>query len=272
METRPRGWSNDTARSGRGGRANRWYNHNGNQNPNGRRWVPATPRGSPPRQQGSAEPIYILTSQHSSPQNQRVKGSQRIFSDPVSARDLYPQVSQRALSDSPAGPGIFNTESGTATPVCRRASSNDAHSASGYLSRNTMSSQGSQTARSGNSTPRAALSNDARVLEAMEKQDIREFSAEHTSHLYAGASPSNDPHRHIELQVTAIGSGGLTHTYYYAGPPRRVTRAEQGPRTVYIGGVPYGLFRNHTLKNMLSDCGDLDNISYLFESGHAFAA
>jgi hypothetical protein len=275
VETRPRGWSNDTARNGRGGRANGWYNYNGNPNMNGRRWVSVTtPRGSPPRQSSSSEPIYVLTSQQSSPQDQRVTSSQRIVSDPINSRDPYPQISQRALSDSPAGPGIFNAESATASPVVRKASSTDGNIVSNYPSKNKVNSQCFQTARSENSTPRATLINDARVLEAMEKQDGQGFltSPEHPPRPYTGASPYNDPHRNIELQTATIGNGGQTHTYHYAGPPRRLSRAEQGTRTVYVGGVPYELFRNHTLKKLLSECGDLDNISYLYDSGHAFAA
>jgi hypothetical protein len=108
----------------------------------------------------------------------------------------------------------------------------------------------------------------------MEKQANQGIlgSLERPSHPYKRASSYIDPHQNIELQIVTIGNGGQTHTYYYAGPPRRLTRAEQGTRTVYVGGVPYHLFHDHTLKKLLSECGDLDNISYLYESGHAFAA
>jgi len=80
---RSRGWSNDTARNGRGGKG--WNNRGG------RGYVPATPQPSPPRpmpQSGSAEPIYILTNQNRSP--------------------THLPVGQRAFSDSPAGKDILD--------------------------------------------------------------------------------------------------------------------------------------------------------------------
>jgi hypothetical protein len=79
---RARGWSNETARNGRGGKG--WNNRGG------RAYIPATPQSSPPRpthQAGSAEPIYVLNSQNASP--------------------AHLQVGQRAFSESPAGKDIF---------------------------------------------------------------------------------------------------------------------------------------------------------------------
>jgi hypothetical protein len=124
---------------------------------------------------------------------------------------------------------------------------------------------------SGHSTPRATLINDARVLEAIEKQDSRGLINQPPESRPA-PTPVSKVQDFEEPHLVTYGNGGPTHTYFYAGPPRRILKAEQGPRTVYVGHVPYELFRDHTMKEMLSECGAVDNISYLVESGHAFVA
>jgi len=272
MESRPRGWSNDTARNGRGGRANGFFI--GNPNQNGRRWVPATPRASPPRKISPSEPIYVLTSQQLSPQNQAVNGSQRVCSEPINPRDTVPRTSQRAFSDSPAGRGTIKDESVTGTSAGRRASINDFNPPSNYFTENMVPSQKSpsRVVTSGRSTPRATLSNDARVLEAIEKQDRRGSLVSQPPEPRSAPTLSNNGNGNEEPHLITFGNGGSTHTYFYAGPPRKVSRAEQGSRTVYVGHVPYDLFRDHTLKQILSECGDVDNISYLVDSRHSFVA
>jgi hypothetical protein len=264
-EARARGWSNDTARNGRTN--NSWNNRNG------RPYVPATPQPSPPRPMGSAEPIYVFTSQNTSPQNQQP--SQRIFSDPVPVNVHNPNP-QRAFSDSPAGPGTF--DSIDATPLGRRASTNDAGSRPNYIPENMVSPQEQRTTRSARSTPRAPLINDARVLAAMEKQAGPGFGNKQSLARAAAVQPrplaqaaADTVRPNIELQTTT-GAGGPIHTYHYSSSPHRLSYSEQCNRSVFVGNAPYDLFVDHALKEFLSQCGEVDNIQYLPQRGHAFVA
>jgi hypothetical protein len=272
IESRPRGWSYDTTRNGRGGRVNGWFNGNPNHN-NGRRWIPATARASPPRQLGPTEPIYVLTSENSSSQNPGISSSQRVVSEPVNPRNSIPHTSQRAFSDLPAGRGTIKDESVPGRSAGRRASINDVNAPSNYFVENMLSSQKSpsRAETSGHSTPRVTLINDARVLEAIEKQDGQGLVNQPPESRHA-PTPVSKVQGFEEPHLVTYGNGGPTHTYFYAGTPRKIIKAEQGPRTVYVGHASYEFFRDHTMKEMLSECGAVDNISYLVESGHAFAA
>jgi len=252
VEARPRGWSNDTARNGRGGRPNNQWN-----NRNGRPYVPATPQSSPPRHMGSGEPIYVMMSQNPPPGN---------IQHPISTISH----TQRAVSDSPPARGTF--EAVHASPLGRRASTNDAGSRP-YIPEN-MVSPPLQATISDQSTSRGTLSNDARVLEAMEKQV--ELSIERPVIQVQAVQPpplAQAPavQHKIEL-VESVGSAGPILTYFYATPPRKLSYDDQNPRSVYVGGSPYELFLNHALKEFMSQCGEVDNICYLTDKGHAFVA
>jgi hypothetical protein len=75
----------------------------------------------------------------------------------------------------------------------------------------------------------------------------------------------------IELH-TSTGVGGPIHIYHYSGTPHRLSYSEQCNRSVFVGNSPYDLFVNHALKEFLSQCGEVDNIQYLPQRGHAFVA
>ena len=177
---------------------------------------------------------------------------------------------QRAVSDSPPARGTF--EAVHASPLGRRASTNDAGSRP-YIPEN-MVSPPLQATISDQSTPRGTLSNDARVLEAMEKQV--ELSIERPVIQVQAVQPpplAQAPavQHKIEL-VESVGSAGPILTYFYATPPRKLSYDDQNPRSVYVGGSPYELFLNHALKEFMSQCGEVDNICYLTDKGHAFVA
>jgi hypothetical protein len=252
VEARPRGWSNDTARNGRGGRPNNQWN-----NRNGRPYVPATPQSSTPRNMGSGEPIYVMMSQNPPPGN---------IQHPISTISH----TQRAVSDSPPARGTF--EAVHASPLGRRASTNDAGSRP-YIPEN-MVSPPLQATISDQSTPRRTLSNDARVLEAMEKQV--ELSIERPVIQVQAVQPpplAQAPAVQHKIEVVeSVGSAGPILTYFYATPPRKLSYDDQNPRSVYVGGSPYELFLNHALKEFMSQCGEVDNICYLTDKGHAFVA
>jgi hypothetical protein len=207
---------------------------------------------------GPAEPIYVLTSQNPSPQNRQTNVSQRNFSEPVTAQTKHP-VAQRAFSDSPAGRGIDFEKA--ATPIGRRASTNDVASRPNYVEE--ASPQKSHGGRSNNSIHRPAVSNDARVLEAMEKQHTPEFLVKRP------VEPTSAP-RNIQLHQS-VGTAGAIHTYFYSSN-KRLSHAEQHNHSVFVSGMPYELFENHALKGFMSQCGEVDNIKFLAERGHAFVA
>jgi hypothetical protein len=289
MEGRLRGWSNDTARNGRGGRAsgNSWSKRNG------RGYIPATPQPSPPRpmnQTGLAGPIYVLNNENPLPQKPETNTDLRVFSDPLCSQDLPHQVGQqRAFSESPTGRAAINPDPVITTPLGRRASTNGVDCCPKYDPVKIASPQESHAPISYNSTPRtpAPISNDARVLEAIEKplggcgllfnaSPERDLGLMLDSPFEQPGSKSNhNPEQpllnDIEFQESS-GNGGLVHTYFYAGPARRLDIAEQNNRTIFICTSPYNLFQNHTLKDFCSQCGEIDNISFLVEKGHAFVA
>lgn len=281
MDGRTRGWSNDTARNGR--KTSGWSNRNG------RSYVPATPQPSPPRPMqltGSGEPIYVLASQNPSPQSQRTSAAQRVFSDPIGSQDPHSQVGQRAFSDSPAGRGTFNDEPiAAATSLGRRASTNDVESRLKCVLEKMAPPRESQAAaRSDTSTPHAPISNDARVLEAMEDGRGMLFKGLPEQHPVSvnalpdqcpgvsfNAHPAQSAYSDIEMQ-RSFGKAGPIHMYFYAGVPRRFDYAEQNHRSIFISASPYKLFENHELKEFCTQCGEVDNISFLPEKNHAFVA
>lgn len=83
------------------------------------------------------------------------------------------------------------------------------------------------------------------------------------------AAHGQSPYDHIVLQVS-LGAGGPIHLYHYLGPPGRLNRGEQNSRTVFLGNSPYELFRNHALKELCSQCGEVESISFLIHSEQAF--
>ncbi|KAF8864903.1 hypothetical protein BDZ45DRAFT_497050 [Acephala macrosclerotiorum] len=67
-----------------------------------------------------------------------------------------------------------------------------------------------------------------------------------------------------------VGANGAV-TIYYSGP-RRALEFESTARTTYVWGVSRGLFLNNTLRNMMSECGDVDTISQLATAPQSFVA
>ncbi len=177
---------------------------------------------------------------------------------------------QRAVSDSqPVG---STSETVHAAPLGRRASANDVGSRP-YIPEN-MISPPPQATISDSSTPRGPLSNDARVLEAMEKQ--AELIVERPLTQVQAVQPpplAQAPavQHNIDL-VESVGNAGPIFTYFYATPPRKLIYDDQNSRSVWVGGSSYKLFLNHALKEFMSQCGEVDNICYLTDKGHAFVA
>jgi hypothetical protein len=97
------------------------------------------------------------------------------------------------------------------------------------------------------------MSGDARVLEAINNGDVLNLPNHRVSH----------------SQNNAV-------TFFYGPCYERVQRAEQSTRTVYVGNVARIFFYDHSLKRMMSQCGDVDSISWLPSSyggsGQAFVA
>jgi hypothetical protein len=52
-------------------------------------------------------------------------------------------------------------------------------------------------------------------------------------------------------------------TFFYGPYYERDRPEEQSTRTVYVGHVERNFFWNHFLKRMMSECGDVDTISWL---------
>jgi hypothetical protein len=216
-----------------------------------------------------------MTSQNPSPQNQQTSTLQRIFSDPVNIPHPSHQIGQRASSDSSAGRGAFES----ATPLGRRASTNDVVSRPNFVAEKVVSPEESRTTRSDDSTPRAPFSNDARVLEAMEKQAGQGFmlGTERPSAQVATIQPcplaQAAPVQLNNIEpLISTGSAGPIHTYRYVDATRKLSYDEQHNRSVFVSGSPYELFLNHTLKEFVSQCGEVANICYLPQKGHAFVA
>ncbi|CZR51812.1 uncharacterized protein PAC_01689 [Phialocephala subalpina] len=73
----------------------------------------------------------------------------------------------------------------------------------------------------------------------------------------------------IEYEKDEGANGAVT--IYYSGP-RRPLEHESTPRTVYVWGISRALFLNNTLRNMMSECGDVDTISHLATAPQSFVA
>ena len=52
--------------------------------------------------------------------------------------------------------------------------------------------------------------------------------------------------------------------FFYGGDPRKLESNGEARRQVYVLGVELGLFVSHALKDMMSECGDVDYITYLY--------
>jgi hypothetical protein len=214
-QNRPRGWSNETSRNSRGPLRHygRYGNHHQNQHfshYNDRRTMPNTPRSSSPRQGSSADPIYVLQPQRSSPpyHQNHIRG-QRTASQPL------PQNLRRIFSDS--------------------------------------------------STDSTGFPNDPRVKDSVATQ----------------AKTQNPQVSSIQLNIPFEGNPQASFnpvnnvsSFFYRGEPRKIQYDDESRRTVYVSGIEVRQFISHAFKEMMSECGEVDYISYLLgrtnNSGPAF--
>jgi hypothetical protein len=243
-DNRPRGWSHDGPQRGRS-RANSRFS---NQNFGGGRWNNASPGITPPRQPGNAEPIYLLNNERQPPAGSRKNTPQRISSEPAHDRDASSQHPERVGSQSSIGHGPFYQ---VASPQGCLSMSSEYPAGVGAIVQTPPQMAAESSA--GINT----ISADAKVLEAITNGELTEL-------------PRN---RIRESQNGAI-------TFLYGQCYERVRPEEQSTRTVYVGNVERKFFQGHFLKRMMSECGDVDTISWLPRNsdyvmdglGHAFVA
>jgi hypothetical protein len=226
-DNRPRGWSHDGPQHGRA-RANSRFS---NQNFGGGRWNHARPGITPPRQPGNAEPIYVLNNQRQSPAGSRNNTPQRISSEPVHDRDASSQHPEQVGSQSSIGHGTYYQVAG---PQGRPSISSESPAGVGAV----VQTPPQMAAES--STGIDTIFNDAKVLEAITNGEIMDLPR----------------HRIHRSQNGAI-------TFFYGPYYERVRPEEQSIRTVYVGNVERNFFGDHFLKRMMSECGDVDTISWL---------
>ena len=240
-DNRPRGWSHDGPQHGRA-RANSRFS---NQNFGGGRWNYTPPGTTPPRQLGNAEPIYFLNNQRLSPAGSRNNTSQRI-SEPVHDRDASSQHPEQVGSQSSISHRIFYQVAG---PQGRPSMSSESPAGVGVVVQTPPQMAAESSAGIG------TISDDAKVLEAINNGELMDLPE----------------HRIHQSQNSAI-------TFFYGPYYERVRPEEQSTRTVYVGNVERNFFWNHFLKRMMSECGDVDTISWLPTNyaidgqGHAFVA
>jgi hypothetical protein len=243
-DNRPRGWSHDGPQRGRS-RANSRFS---NQNFGGGRWNHAPPGITPPRQPGNAEPIYVLNNERQSPVVSRNNTSQRISSELEHDRDASSQHPEQVGSQSSIGHGSFYQVAGP--QGCLSMSSE-------YPAGVGAAVQTPPQMAAESSAGIDTISDDAKVLEAITNGELMEL-------------PRN---RIRESQNGAI-------TFLYGPCYERVRPEEQSTRTVYVGNIEHNFFRDHFLKRIMSECGDVDTISWLPRNsdygidgvGHAFVA
>lgn len=191
-----------------------------------------TPRNSPPRY----EPVYVLTGHHGA------------SSDTAS-------MSRQNVSGRP------RTFSGT------RNFSNDARNSP--FSRRTVSDHTFSRPFSNHS--RIPSSSSAGVAISYLLSGANQNSNEgheptvDTQNPNSGLSQALDIH-HYPYNILP---SNRSVTIFYTGEPRKLT--EQPLQTVYVSGVPVPLFVNHTFREMMSECGEVDTISHLLNrNGSAF--
>jgi hypothetical protein len=241
-DNRPRGWSHDGPQHSRA-RANSRFS---NQNFGGGRWNYTPPGTTPPRQPVNAEPIYVLDNQHQSPTGSRNNTLQRISSEPVHDRDTSSQHPEQVGSQSSIGHGTFYQVAGSQG---RPSTSFESPAGVGAIGQTPPHMAAESSAGIG------AMFDDAKVLEAINNGELMDLPE----------------HRIHQSQNSAI-------TFFYGPYYERVRPEEQNTRTVYVGNVERNFFWNHFLKRMMSECGDVDTISWLPTNyaidgqGHAFVA
>jgi len=226
-DNRPRGWSHDGPQRGRA-RANSRFS---NQNFGAGRWNYAPSETTPPRQPGNVEPIYVLNNRRQFPAGSRNNTSQRISSEPVHDRDTSSQHPEQVGSQSFIGHERFYQVAG---PQGRPSMSSESPAGVGAI----VQTPPHMAAES--STGIGAMFDDAKVLEAINNGELMDLPE----------------HRIHQSQNSAI-------TFFYGPYYERVRPEEQSTRTVYVGNVERNFFWNHFLKRMMSECGDVDTISWL---------
>lgn len=217
-----------------------------------------SPQRTPPKHRRPTEPIYILRGPVSSPQARQANGPQRNVSMPASGFEPFPQISQRAFSDSPAGPGISNNEPRSVAGNTRRASSNDVRlgaaaetfTDTGIVASPDYNHTPGASRDSGTFSPRGRAGDDARVLDLTE----------------SAPAPVVTNLVQPELQSWQPQS----YAYVYSDSGRRSSKYEKLHRQVYVGNLPWSLFEDHTLQRLLCQCGPIECITYLADKGHCF--
>lgn len=284
LPLRPRGLSNGCLQNAR-----RYSNRSYPTNPrNGNN--AALSRGSPPRQ-GNGDPVYVYNNHRSPPKTQQnisnvAKGlwdnlhSNSRTSSPETGpysplRPSYPvSYSQttvhNGINRSPPRSRQTSSSPPTTSQVAVKGFSSPFTSSSSALASNQSPVKSLALAKSPDSTKngevvkgaepvssaepdkspnivsnidlantRGALSNDARVLEAVEKRQ----------------------HFNLESQARLQSNGAIT--YFYLSGVRSIPREDSQPRTVFVRYIDRQLFESHKLKELMSECGVVDTVTYL---------
>lgn len=116
-----------------------------------------------------------------------------------------------------------------------------------------------------------AMSNDARLWNGASLLPDRPYHTAHESFVKSGSSqPSAICHRrsssvpfkdHPDAKITEKSS-----TFYYKKECIRQKPESCTHRTLYISGATVEMFLSHTLKDMMSEVGAVDSISYLYSN------
>ncbi len=126
---------------------------------------------------------------------------------------------------------------------------------------------------------RGPLSNDARVLEAVEKREHLNLESEAKPERKGTAKKSESFNLNsrvrlekdravekcvpfdLESQAKLQSNGAVT--YFYISGVRSIPREDSQPRTVFVRYINRQLFEGHKLKELMSECGVVDTVTYL---------
>ena len=237
-ETRPRGWSNDTAQYGRS-RANSRIS-----NPNtGRRWGPNTnlSRSSPPLIPSPVEPIYVLN-------------NHRNVSDPGKEQNLMSQLYRRNTQSAGYRPHPYRSESSSNLATLTKDSSH--HSSIEQINESATCLRGAESLSPAEpSNGIRAISQEAAPLTAIVDSPNTRATLPNDAKLL---TKDNTPayHRKVVAPNGAI-------TYLYKENVERPIKNEVNTRTLHISGITRWCFEHHIIMGLLSQCGEVESITYL---------
>jgi hypothetical protein len=247
--SRARGWSNDSNRNGRGG-------HRGGRggNYNNRRWV-CPPRLSPPRQPGTAEPVYHLTGEQQRNDSTNM-GSQQGRSYGTNETRQYPQQNQRTVSNSSSRRATIGMNDDRVSSVSFRqgpCSNGRDRLLSGYAASQATSTQNPTSPAS------PAVDETIKPADATTASEVPNSVSNASS-----ISNKNEP----QYEKRQHGNGAVT-IYYNRGSNADVPG---NMRTVYVRNFDETIFWNHTLMEMMSGVGEVESIQYYPQTEAAFVA